>query len=266
MAEEPRAPKPQCDTPLVEPIAAESNEEAEPPAEAPPPEGEAIGNRTSRDALLEEIGVTLLNAGVVAPAPAFVADVRRAAGFRASPREVAAAVEQLAQAQAPITPQRVATTIAASRGGRSQRQQRHASEWRALGAALSVRGLDGSPAAQRDLIGVARAIAGPRASDVLLLGVALGVAEHGGALDAKTIGAIGRRLARSAADLDPEDISRLVREELRALARERAASDRPRRRSSSAARRASTAPVQTRRWKPGGRRARPIRVPRRDDQ
>jgi hypothetical protein len=226
---------------------------------------ELPATRTSRDALLEDIGIALLNAGVLVAASAFVKDVRSAAGFRASPREVAVAVEQLARAREQITVKSVASTISATRGGRSQRQQRHASEWRALGAALTVRGLDGSPAAQRELIGVARAIAGPRATDVLLLGTALAIAEQGGALDARTVGAVAKRLAGSAADLAPDDLGPLVRQEMRLLARERSTSERPRRRSTSAARRGPKAPIQTRRWKPGGRRARPIRVPRRAD-
>lgn len=69
-----------------------TEERADEPFDRPEPDAEEA-SRTSRDVLYEQIGITLMNAGVVSPAAQFIADVRGAAGFRVSPREVVVAVE-----------------------------------------------------------------------------------------------------------------------------------------------------------------------------
>jgi hypothetical protein len=95
------------------------------------------------------------------------------------------------------------------RGYSSSRQRRHADQWLALGSALALRGLDGSPAGQRGFIGHARRIAGQHVSDALLLSIALTIAEIGRALEPETIGELGKRLARSADGMAPDEIAAL---------------------------------------------------------
>ncbi len=221
-------------------------------------------SRTSRDVLYEQIGVTLMNAGVVSPAAQFVSDVRVAAGFRVSPREVVVAVEQMASARQPITVDSVAAMVATLRGDRSTRQQRHSDSWRTLGAQLAMRDLDGSPEGQRAFIGIAHAVAGPRATDALLLQIALTLAEQGQRLDAETVGKLGKRLAASAADIEAEQLPGLVERELRGLQREA--------RTPARGPKKPKRPVKTgawsqahnpgaRKWRPGGRRRRKIQFP-----
>jgi len=219
--------------------------------------------RTSRDVLYEQIGITLVNAGVVAPAAQFIADVRDVAGFRVSPREVVVAVEQMAAANEPISVESVAAMVVTLRGDRSSRQQRHADAWRTLGAQLAIQGQDGTPEGQRAFIGTAHAIAGRRATDALLLQIALTLADQGQRLDASTIGKIGKRLAASAADIAPEHLGSLVERELRSIMREQ--------RSERAGKKPKQ-PVRTgpwsqahnpgaRKWRPGGRRRHKVKLP-----
>ncbi|HYI13999.1 MAG TPA: hypothetical protein VEX37_01310 [Thermomicrobiales bacterium] len=221
-------------------------------------------SRTSRDVLYEQIGITLMNAGVVSPAAQFIDDVRGAAGFRVSPREVVVAVEQMAGARQAIDVESVAAMVATLRGDRSTRQQRHADAWRTLGAQLAIRDLDGSPEGQRAFIGTAHAIAGPRATDALLLQIALAMADQGQRLDAETVGKLGKRLAASAADIGAEQLPALVERELRGLQRDA--------RSPTRAPKKPKQPVKTgawsqahnpgaRKWRPGGRRRRKIQFP-----
>ena len=234
-----------------------------------------VAERTTRDALYESIAVALLNAGVQQPVSAFVADVRAAAGFRVAPRQVAAAVEELQRAGQQVDVAAVAEVTKGVRGAGAERQRRHADDWRALGAALALRGLDGTPTGQRAFVGEARHAAGPLASDILILTIALTVAGDGRALSAATIGAVARTLARSAPDLSPADIAHLARTELRTLDRP-ARQLPPKRRSSSAARRPPPpgrprAEIRTRkpgkrRWAPGGRRRRTIKFPEKRDE
>ncbi len=232
-------------TSAEEPTQQPDESAAEEPTATPP------APSASREAVLESIGIDLLNAGIVMPAAAFVAAVRQAAGYRVNPREIAVALAQLRQAGREIDPDAVATLLTATRGERSQRQQRHADDWRALGATMSLKGLDGSPEGQRALIGAARAIAGPRATDVLLLQVALALGTLNAPFDAATIGGVAKRLARSAPDLEPSDMPALVRRELGALRR----AQRPHaaRQSSVGSRRRAANPG-ARKLKPGQRR------------
>ena len=224
--------------------------------------------------MYEAIAVALLNAGVQQPATAFVTDVRAAAGYRVPPRQIAAAVDELQRAGQLIDVTAVAEVVQAVRGLGAERQRRHAEDWRALGAALALRGLDGSPAGQRAFVGAARHAAGPRATDSLILTIALTVAGEGRALSAPTVGTVANALARSAPDLTAADIAQLTRVELRKLDRP-ARQLPPKRRSSSAARRPASpsrqaADVRThkpgkRRWAPGGRRRRTIKFPEQRD-
>lgn len=108
-----------------------------------------------------------------------LAAVRRAAGWRVSPRQLAAAMDATSGIEGEPSPERLAELIDAMRGDRSQRQSRHAELWRALGAELAVRGQPSDPAAQRAFIGEARARAGHWAGDGLLLRIALQVAASG---------------------------------------------------------------------------------------
>lgn len=225
-------------------------------------------NRTSRDALYEQIGVALMNAGVVSPAARFISDVRGAAGFRVSPREVVVAVEQIAGVRQPVSVDSVAAMVETLRGDRSTRQQRHADAWRTLGAQLALRDLDGSPEGQRAFIGSAHAVEGSRATDGLLLQIALTLADSGRRLDAETVGKIGKRLAASAGDIEPDQLSGLVERELRGLQREsRAPGSAPTRGPKKPKRPVTTGAWSqahnpgARKWRPGGRRRRKIQFP-----
>ena len=221
----------------------------------PVPEAEAERARTSRDVLYETIGIELINAGVFVPASEFVDQVREAAGSRVAPRQVATAVSQLARAEYTITPESVVEIISATSGDRSSRQQRHSDDWRSLGATLALQGQDGSPEGQRAFIGMARAIAGPSSNDMLLLRVALALAETGQTLDADLVGKIAKRLARSAADLSPDDYPALVQSELRVVRRARRERTARSHRSSVGSRRQVAAGSNA--DKPGPRKLRP---------
>jgi hypothetical protein len=216
--------------------------------------------RSSRDVLYEQIGLRLMNAGVVSPAATFITDVRAAAGFRVSPREVVVAVEQIAGANEPVTVEAVASLVETLRGGRSSRQQRHADAWRTLGAQLALRGMDGTPEGQREFIGIAHAIAGRNATDALLLQVALTLAEQGQRLDAETVGKVGKRLAASAADVQPEQLHGLVEREVRGLLRD-ARSPKKTRRTVRTGPMSQVHNPGARKWRPGGRRRRKIQFP-----
>lgn len=230
-------------------------------AEAGP--SESAGNapeRTSRDVLYEQIGIALMNAGVVSPAAQFIADIRAEAGFRVSPREVVVAVEQIAGANEDISVERVAEMVSTLRGDRSTRQQRHADAWRTLGAQLALRGQDGSPEGQRAFIGVAHAIAGRRATDALLLQIALTLAEQGQRLESEMVGKIGKRLAASAGDIGPDQLPGLVEREVRALLRE-ARSGKKAKRPVTTGSWSQAHNAGARKWRPGGRRRRKIQFP-----
>ena len=69
----------------------------------------------------------------------------------------------------------------------------------------------------------ARAVAGNRATDALLLQIALKLADQGQRLDANVVGKLGRRLAPSAADIEADQLPVLIERELRGLQREDAA-------------------------------------------
>lgn len=224
---------------------------------------------SARDSLYDSMAPKLVNAGILTPAAEFVREVRDRAGFRASPRQISSAIETLSDTGTEISLDAVANVVSASRGNRSQRQRRHAPEWQALGAALSIQDQEGTPDAQRQFIGVARQVAGAYATDALLLQISLALAAESIELDARSVGLVGKRLARSAADLSDEQIAEHAIREYRNLNRVR--TPREKRRSSVAARRQRFGPAEymnkpgKRRWKPGGRRRRTIKFPDRSD-
>lgn len=221
---------------------------------------------TARDNLYDDMAIQLLNAGIQESVQDFVGQVRAAAGFRASPRQVAVALEALTASQKEISAASVAQIVEASRGDRSQRQRRNATSWQSLGAALTAKSQDGSPEGQREFIAVARQVAGPHASDALLLQVSLVLAQQGGRINENEVGLVARRLAKSAQDLSEEQLADHIRREHRSLREQRTA--RRKTRSSSAARRGpSYEPLERsgkRRWKPGGRRR--VTIKFRDDE
>ncbi|MDI3341263.1 MAG: hypothetical protein QJR03_12110 [Sphaerobacter sp.] len=165
--------------------------------------------------------------GTATTSRAFLDAVRRAAGWRVSPREVAAALAAIESAGQEPTPERVARIAAATRGERSQRQRRHPDLWRRLGAQLALHGQPSDPEAQRAFIGRVRAIAGIR-SDALALRVALAVADHGGPLDARSVGEITRWLLRRVGEVPADEaIAEAVPAAIQAIQESRSGADRP---------------------------------------
>lgn len=228
-------------------------------------------DRTARDALYEQLSIDLLNAGVMTPAAQFVAEVRAAAGFRAAPRQIVNVVQELTRSAQPINAEAVARLVEGLRGYTSSRQRRNAEQWLSLGSALALRGLDGSPAGQRAFIGQARSIAGQHVSDAVLLSIALALSDLGRALDPDVVGELGKRIGRQAVGLEQDAVTELARAELRDIGRERASAGKPTKRSSSSARRKKVKPppgpnFSTRKWRPGGRRRRPLVSRRTEDE
>lgn len=191
-----------------------------------PAEADADGRGDARRALEEQIALLIVDAGLLVPVSEFIQQVRAAAGFRVPPRVIATAAEQLVAGRKPLSAEAVAEIAQAGQGTRSERQQRNADEWRALGAMLQVRGIDGSPEGQRDFIARARRFAGPRGSDPLLLRTALAVGTMRQALTPELVGQVALALSRIWQDLSPEGF---------VLAAQRSArrNDRERRRISS---------------------------------
>jgi hypothetical protein len=216
--------------------------------------------RTARDDLYEQLAIELANAGISVPAGEFVAEVRAVAGYRVNPRQIVSVTQEMARTGQPISAEAVARVVGLLRGYSSSRQQRHAGQWRALGAALATRGLDGTPAGQRAFIGQARAVAGQHVSDGVLLAIALALVNSRRALDAELVGQIGKRLARTAHGLPDDAVEALALAEFRDISRTRSREGKPKARSSSAQRRKPKPPPRpnfnTRKWRPGGRRRR----------
>lgn len=150
----------------------------------------------------------------------FLEAVRRAAGFRVSPRQLEAALEALASAGEEATPERAAELVVAARGERSRRQRRHADLWRVLGAQLAVRGAPGVPEAQREFIARARAVAGrPDLTDELVLRVAVEIAGMEAPLEPRLVGEVVRWLMRHRRGaLAEEEIAGVVAEAIAAVA------------------------------------------------
>lgn len=107
-------------------------------------------------------------------------DVRKAAGWRVSPRHIDVAMIALDEiGEEPSVP-RIAEIVTAFHGDGSKRQKRNADLWRLLGAQLVVRGKHGDPDAQVAFIGRAKALADDQVSDsdLLLVATALAGANH----------------------------------------------------------------------------------------
>lgn len=223
----------------------------------------------ARGTMFDSMAIQLVNAGINVPVAEFMREVRAEAGFRASPRQVSSALEGLSATSKEITAGTVAEVVKASRGDRSQRQRRNAEEWQALGTALTIQGQDGSPEGQREFIGVARQVAGPHATDNLLLQVSLILAGQKTRLNPQSVGLVSKRLAKSAQDLTPEQLSDMVAREYRGQRDQRRS--RQNQRASEARRvvypgiEAATNKPGKRRWKPGGRRRKTIKFPDQDD-
>lgn len=153
----------------------------------------------------------------------FLIAVRRAAGWRVSPREVDAALEALALTDEDPTPRQVAEIAAATRGERSQRQRRNSDLWRTLGTHLAAQSRPGDPEAQRAFIGETRLVAGHRLSDPFLLNVAIAIAEAGYRLDSEFVGQVARWFnRRRQATTDWNELITEINDAIQAVERSRA--------------------------------------------
>lgn len=179
----------------------------------------------------------------------FLAAVRRAAGWRVSPRQLAAALEAIAESDEEATPERVAEVASAARGEPSARQRRHGELWRTLGAQLIVQGHPGDPAAQLAFVGAARSAARRNVSDLLLITTAIELAAEGRRIDPPLVGSVARILrARLGPEASPDEIAQALPEAMRTHVRLKRAR---RNATRSATRSATRGPAQPR---PGGRR------------
>jgi hypothetical protein len=113
-------------------------------------------------------------------ARAMLAEVRRIAGWRVSPRHLDVAMIALDEIGEEPTTTRIAEVVTAFHGEGSKRQKRNSDLWRLLGAQLAVRGKPGDPEAQLAFVGRAKALADENVSDsdLLLVATALGGANH----------------------------------------------------------------------------------------
>lgn len=119
---------------------------------------------------------------------AFLQAVRKAAGYRASPRQIIPVVRALTARQRPVTPEVVARLLGEiEQGERSARQRRNAELWRELGTYLALEGKPAHPEAQRALLGRIRRILGERHSDRVLLEVAVALGAAGYPIEARTV-------------------------------------------------------------------------------
>lgn len=171
--------------------------------------------RTSAEATRENLAVMLVQAGVYVPIADFVKEVREAAGFRVSPRQIEAALEGLASTGDQVTAARVAEIATALRGDRSGRQRRNTADWQTLGAILEARGQDGSGAGQRAFVDAARKVAGPKADDGLILEVALADASQSARMDPQLVGQVAKRIANRGRIYTAEDITTFLADERR---------------------------------------------------
>jgi hypothetical protein len=107
-------------------------------------------------------------------------DVRKAAGWRVSPRHIDVTLQALEEVGEEPGVERIAGIVSAFHGQGSNRQKRNADLWRLLGAQLAVRGKSSNPEAQLAFIGRAKALADENVadSDLLLVATALGSANH----------------------------------------------------------------------------------------
>lgn len=150
----------------------------------------------------------------------FLQAVRRAAGFRVAPRQVAPVLAALESRDQPITPENVARIVTLiEQGERSARQRRNAELWRQLGAYLALEEKPAHPEAQRALIGRVRRILGERQPDRVLLEVAVALGAAGYPIEARTIADTIRWLeSRLGPTLTAEAIQPYLQEAIDAVA------------------------------------------------
>lgn len=151
---------------------------------------------------------------------AFVAEVRKAAGFRVSPRQISPILEALRQRGCPINPAAVAELVKVGEAGdASARQRRNAYFWRLLGAYLA---LDGKPAhreAQRAFIGRVRRLVQQHYPDRVLLEIAVAIGAAGFPLEASTVASAVRWLQEQlGSDLQARDLAPFLDEAAKAAA------------------------------------------------
>ncbi|MCX2727895.1 hypothetical protein OO015_10385 [Thermomicrobium sp. 4228-Ro] len=150
----------------------------------------------------------------------FLKAVRRVAGFRVAPRQIAPVLSALETRGQAITPENVAQIVTMiERGERSARQRRNADLWRQLGTYLALEGKPPHPEAQRALIGRVRRILGERHPDRVLLAVAVALGAAGYPIEARTIADAIRWLeSRLGPVLTAETVEPYLREAIEAVA------------------------------------------------
>ena len=179
-----------------------------------------------------EPGSIVPDEDVIAGPEEFLESVRRAAGWRVSPRQLEAAVEALVDAGQEPNARRVAEVVTSTTGQRSQRQRRHPEFWRLFGAQLAAQGKPATPEAQRDFIRQAHSFAGNKVNDRILLLVAIQVAANETPLEPRLVGETAKWLLRNRGEsLSEETIAESVPDASAAVleAREQAAAARRRR-------------------------------------
>lgn len=160
--------------------------------------------------------------------PEFLRAVRRAAGWRVSPRHLEPVLEAFRRTRTPVTVERVAELVSTIHGDRSARQRRHPELWRLLGSYLALQGRPAHPEAQRAFIGRCRRLIGAEVSDTLLLAVATEAGAAGKPLEARFVArAVRWLLERGAAGADPEQIDELLPQAIEAASRAETPARRP---------------------------------------
>jgi hypothetical protein len=155
--------------------------------------------------------ITMTNA-LVPGSPEFLRAVRKAAGWRVSPRHVDPVIVALHQAGKPITVERVAELVNELRGERSHRQRRNTDLWQMLGAHLALQGQPAHPEAQRALLGRIKRLVAADLPDSVLLTVAVHVAAAGHQLEAHLVAHVVHWLLEhyDSAELDSEQLERVL--------------------------------------------------------
>jgi len=158
---------------------------------------------------------------LVPGSPEFLRAVRKAAGWRVSPRHVDPVIVALHQAGKPITVERVADLVNALRGERSHRQRRNTDLWQMLGAHLALQGQPAHPEAQRALLGRIKRLVAADLPDSVLLTVAVHVAAAGHRLEAHLVAHVVRWLLEhyGSAELDSEQLERVLPQAIHAALR-----------------------------------------------
>lgn len=161
---------------------------------------------------------------------AFVAEVRKAAGFRISPRAVSPILEALRRRGRPINPAAVAELVkVVEAGDASARQRRNAYFWRLLGAYLALEGKPAHREAQRAFIGRVRRLVQQQYPDRVLLEIAVAIGAAGFPLGASTVASAVRWLQEQlGSDLQARDLAPFLDEAAKAALSEHEKKKRPR--------------------------------------